>query len=145
MVSSRSRRRKIRSSSKLDAAQVAAGSGRACSKTTDCPSLQRTRNPSQRLEPQSLSRLVRRCSPLRRKETCVDFIRRSLEWIAHHEKIAAVARDRIPVDHVGLIALLESSDGLRAADCARVRRAEWSVRLPGAHAVVPFADALGRR
>ena len=45
----------------------------------------------------------------------VDFVVVSLEGITHDEKIAAVAGDGIPVDHVGEIAVLEKANGASAA------------------------------
>jgi hypothetical protein len=45
----------------------------------------------------------------------VDFIVVSLEGIAHDKKIAAVAGDRIPVDYIGEIAVLEKANGSSAA------------------------------
>ena len=50
----------------------------------------------------------------------VDFVVVSLEGITHDEKIAAVAGDGVPVDHVGEIAVLEKGNGASAAGCARV-------------------------
>ena len=45
----------------------------------------------------------------------VDFVVVGLEGITHHEKIAAVARDRIPIDYIGKIAVLEKGNGTGAA------------------------------
>src|ERR1051325_5032438 len=74
----------------------------------------------------------------------VDFVVISFEGVAHDEEIAAVARDRVPVDDVGLAALLETGDGAGAAGGACVRG--WRMhRVAAPDAVVPFADAFAGR
>src|SRR5438045_1623765 len=42
-------------------------------------------------------------------------VRIHLKRISHHQEIAIIARDRIPVDHIRLIAFLEPGHGLSAA------------------------------
>ena len=66
----------------------------------------------------------------------VDFVVVSLEGITHDEKIAAVAGDGVPVDHVGEIAVLEKANGTSAAGCARVGRRHVH-RAGTANTVVP--------
>ena len=72
-----------------------------------------------------------------------DLLRVILEWIAHDEKIAVIARDRVPIDHVRLIAFLKPRDGLRSTGRACIRR-RMIARLIPAHAIVPFADSFRR-
>src|SRR5579885_3735546 len=68
----------------------------------------------------------------------------SLKRIAHDEAIAAVARDRVPVDHVREIAVLEKSYSPRAARRACIcRRNMRRTRPPDV--VVPLGDALTGR
>ena len=40
-------------------------------------------------------------------EELIDFGVVGLERVAHDEKVAAVVRDRVPVDHVGLMSILK--------------------------------------
>jgi hypothetical protein len=48
-------------------------------------------------------------------EELVDFIVVSFEWVAHDQKVAAVVRDRVPVNHVGLMSILKIGDSAGAA------------------------------
>src|SRR2546430_12611001 len=50
----------------------------------------------------------------------VDFVFVGFEGVAHDEEVAAIVRDRVPVDDVGLLSILEVSDGAGAPGCARV-------------------------
>src|SRR5260370_27034672 len=43
-------------------------------------------------------------------EELVDFVVVGLEGIAHDEEVAAVVRDRVPVDDVGLLSILKIGD-----------------------------------
>jgi len=47
-------------------------------------------------------------------EKLVDFLVVGFEWVAHHQKIAAVVRDRVPIDDIGLMSILKISDGAGA-------------------------------
>src|SRR4029453_15683182 len=73
----------------------------------------------------------------------VDFVVVSLEGITHDEKIAAVARDRIPIDYIGEIAVLEKGNGTGAAGCARVCGGTMN-RAWTANIVVPLGDSFSR-
>src|SRR6266496_1146999 len=53
-----------------------------------------------------------RCPRLCQKT--IHFVIIGLEWIAHDKKITAVTSDRVPVDHIWEIAVLEESDCPRA-------------------------------
>ena len=84
---------------------------------------------------------------IRRSRLCektFHFVVVSLEWVAHDEKIAAVACDRIPVDNIREVAGLKKRDCTRATGCARIsRRNLRRARTP--HAVVPLRDSFARR
>src|SRR6266436_2479252 len=78
--------------------------------------------------------------PRRRQESF--YLRRiTFEGISHHEKITAIARNRIPIDHVRLIAFLKPGNGLGATGRASIRRWMIACLIP-AHTVVPFADSF---
>ena len=47
-------------------------------------------------------------------EKLVDFVVIGFERVAHDEEIAAVVRDRVPVDDIGLMSILKISDGAGA-------------------------------
>ena len=48
-------------------------------------------------------------------EELVDFVVVGFERIAHDEKVAAVVRDRIPVDDIGLMSILKIRHGAGAS------------------------------
>ena len=77
-------------------------------------------------------------------EKLIDFVVVGFEWVAHDQEIAAVVRDRVPVDDVGLLSILEVSDGASPTRSARVGRRNAS-RVCRLNAVVPFADPFARR
>src|SRR5882757_4379906 len=73
----------------------------------------------------------------------VDFVVVGLEGVTHDEKIATVARDRIPVDYIGEITVLEEANGASAAGCARVCGGNMH-RAGTANIVVPLGDSFPR-
>src|SRR6266699_4747065 len=79
----------------------------------------------------------------RGQELCDSFVV-GLEWLAHYKKIAAVAGDRIPINDVGLIALLKRGNRASATGGAGIGRRSVR-RIRASHAVVPFTDSLARR
>src|SRR6266481_5761649 len=87
---------------------------------------------------------------LRRASCCAWFFEKpvyfviiGIEWVAHNEEVAAVARDRIPVDHIGKVALLEKANGACTTGCAGVRRSDMG-RARTADTVVPFRNSFAR-
>ena len=122
----------------LNAEQIAA-EGPALQQSYGISSLQRLENgrSSNRLDVRAC------CSPVG-QEPC-HFVDVGFERIAHDEKIAAVAGDRVPVDHVGQIALSENAATARARPAARVFAGGCSIASVPAHAVIPFADSFARR
>src|SRR5207244_4869037 len=77
------------------------------------------------------------------REKLIDLVVVGFEGVAHDQKIAAVVRDRVPVDDVGLLSILEIRDSAGATGCAgiRGRNARCVRRLK---TVVPFGDAFAR-
>src|SRR3954468_15288718 len=85
----------------------------------------------------AIGRIVSDVDCARPCQETVDLVIVSLEGIAHDEKIAAVARDGIPVDDAGEIAVLEEGNGAGAAGCACVSRRDVH-RAGTANTVVPI-------
>src|SRR5436190_9524071 len=68
-----------------------------------------------------------------------DFFPVILERISHDQEIAAIERDRVPVDHIGLIIVLEPCDRLCPACCPSI--GWWMEHCFGSpDAVIPFPD-----
>src|SRR5437667_9470377 len=73
-----------------------------------------------------------------------DFFVVGLERITHHEKIAAIAGNGIPIDDVGLIALLKRGNRTSATRGPGIGLRSMR-RIRASHAVVPLSDSLARR
>src|SRR5260370_25460052 len=85
---------------------------------------------------------------LRRASCCARFFEKpgyfviiGIEWVAHNEEVAAVARDRIPVDHIREIAVLEEGYCAGATGCASIGRRNMS-RAGSVDTCVPFRQSV---
>src|SRR6266481_3000722 len=87
---------------------------------------------------------------LRRASCCARFFEKpgyfviiGIEWVAHNEEVAAVAGDRIPVDHIWEVVVLEKANGACTTGCAGVRGRNMG-HARTADTVVPFRNSFAR-